>query len=175
MKKFFVGILCVCMLLSLTACGNDSNSGSSSEAVPSSKSNPSERATFENDMLTTDDAVFKLTGSELSTDYDGQPMLIIFFDYTNNSEEAKDIQMAWLDCFNAEQNTGATTERLNMGIPGMDFQYQELADMLSKKANPGSTVSAIYYYEVSDASFPVDLKISEGMFGKEVATKTYTF
>lgn len=181
MKKFIVSILCLCLVFPLAACGNnggaDSGTNNSEPVIngDNNSSNSSNKATFENDTLTTKEAVFKLTGSELGTDFEGNPMLIVFFDYTNNSEEAKDIQMAWLDCFNAEQNTGATTERLNMGIPDMDFQYQELADMLSKKANPGSTVSAIYYYEVSDASFPVDLKISEGMFGKEIATKTYTF
>ena len=177
MKKFIVCILCLGFLFPLTGCssGESGSNTSESESVTNSSSAQSGKATFENDTLTTKDAVFKLTGSEWGTDYDGKTMFLIFFDYTNNSDEAKTIQMAWLNYFNAEQNTGSTTERLNIAFPDMDFQYSDLRDMLQKDANPGATVSAIYYYEVPDTNYPVDLKISDGMFCKEIATKTYDF
>lgn len=175
MKKVLITLLCLCLLFPLAGCssGNSGDSANNNETATSSTS--SGKATFENDVLTAKEAVFKLTGSELGTDYDGKPMLLVFFDYTNNSDEAKNIQMAWLNHFNAEQNTGSTTERLSLGFPDMDFPYPELRDMLLKDANPGATVSAVYYYEVPDASYPVDLKISDGLFGKEFATKSYTF
>ena len=61
------------------------------------------------------------------------------------------------------QNTGATTEDLEMSIM-MDNPYQEKADLLQKDLNPGQTVSGVYYYNFADDTKPVTFEFSDAHF-----------
>lgn len=121
------------------------------------------KATYKDRTLTAPDGVLKITGFERGTDYEGKPMFYVFFDLTNNTKEAQNVQMQYMSFVQAKQNTGDTTETLDMSML-MDNPYQEKADLLQKDINPGATVSGVYYYNFADESKPVTFEFTDTMF-----------
>lgn len=121
------------------------------------------KATYKDHTLTAPDGVLKITGFERGTDYEGKPMFYVFFDLTNNTKEAQNVQMQYMSFVQAKQNTGATTENLEMAML-MDNPYQEKADLLQKDINPGATVSGVYYYNFADENQPVTFEFTDTMF-----------
>lgn len=147
-----------------------------SETVDDNSSKEKEvKASFKNDTITqSDGSKIKFTGSEVMNDFDSKPMLVVLFDYTNNSNEGQNLQLAFLDSVNAYQKLDSTTEDLTMAIPDMNFKYQDRSDKLDADVNPGSTVQGVYTYEIKDTSKPVVLEFKDGMLGEELGTKEYT-
>lgn len=121
------------------------------------------KATYKDRTLTAPDGVLKITGFERGTDYEGKPMFYVFFDLTNNTKEAQNVQIQYMSFVQAKQNTGATTENLEMAIL-MDNPYREKADLLQKDINPGATVSGVYYYNFADENQPVTFEFTDTMF-----------
>lgn len=180
MKKI-VGLgLILVVSFGLAGCGSsDSGSGtnessSKTEATSSAATQESTvassatketdaKATYKDRTLTAPDGVLKITGFERGTDYEGKPMFYVFFDLTNNTKEAQNVQMQYMSFVQAKQNTGDTTETLDMSML-MDNPYQEKADLLQKDINPGATVSGVYYYNFADESKPVTFEFTDTMF-----------
>lgn len=139
-----------------------------------SKTETGSKATYSDRTLTAPDGVLKITSIESGTDYDGKPMFYVLFDLTNNTDEAKNIQILYMNFVDASQNNGTTTEKLDFAIT-TESPYQEQLDMLSKDLNPGQTASAAYAYEVPDESKPVTLEFKDSMFSsKPIATEDIT-
>lgn len=172
-----IGLLSLFVILSLTACGNEGKTtGSSASSVPeqtvNKETNNQMGITFENDVLTSANAVIKLTGSEIGVNDSGKPILMIFFDFTNKKEsETYRVAYAFQDYFSGTQNTGAVTERLALSSPP-DSKYEDLDSMFAKDVNPGATVKSVCTYELVDPSVPVDLIITNP-YEEEITRKTY--
>lgn len=163
--------------LMLGACSNDTNeakSSNSSEAASSeisteaslatsASSESSTAGTYKDRTLDVPDGTLKITGFERGQDYEGNPMFYVFFDLTNKSDEAQNVQMLYMSFVSASQNTGATTEDLEMSMM-MDNPYQEKADLLQKDLNPGQTISGVYYYNFADDTKPVTFEFSDALF-----------
>lgn len=133
------------------------------ETSDSEKQDDEAEATYADRTLTAPDGVLKITGFERSTDYEGKPMFYVFFDLTNNSAEPQNVQMQYMSFVNASQNTGATTEDLQMAMT-MENPYREKADLLQKDINPGATISGVYYYNFADETKPVTFEFTDTMF-----------
>lgn len=134
---------------------------SANESSPAT--NGDSKATYKDRTLTAPDGVLKITGFERGTDFEGKPMFHMFFDLTNNSKKAQNVQMLFMSFVNAKQNTGATTENLEFAI--MDSNpYQEKADLLNKDVNQGATVSGVYDYVFADENKPVTFEFTDTMF-----------
>lgn len=183
MKKI-VGLgLALAMAFGLSACGG-SETGSSSSASSSAKTEEStskaaesteestmassdkseeSKATYKDRTLTAPDGVLKITGFERSVDFEGKPMFYVFFDLTNNTDEPQNVQMQYMSFVSVSQNTGATTEDLDMAIMSED-PHQDKADMLNKDINPGATISAAYTYNFADENKPVTFTFTDTMF-----------
>lgn len=177
MKKLLVVGGIALLSVGLAACGNDSSADAEKDGNKSVESvkntSESSKVTFKNDVVTQENgSKIKFTGSELMADFEGKPMLVILFDYTNNGKKGQDLQFAYLDSIGAKQNLGDTTEDLEMGIPDANFKYQDRADKLNAEVNPGSTVQGAYYYEVKDKTKPVILEIHDSLMNK-VGEKEY--
>ena len=187
MKKIkMLGFVLVCGLM-LSACSDENAQSEASQSAPQSteakevestvvdetkEEEKQGEVTYENRTLTAPDGVLKITGFEKTKDYDGNPSFYVFFDITNNTEEAKDIQMFYLGFVSAEQNTGDTTENLDYPFIA-ESPHQDLLDNLNKQINPGATVSAAYVYSLPDETKPVTFEFTDSMFSFEgpVATE----
>lgn len=89
---------------------------------------------------------------ELSTNYDGNPVILIYFDYTNTGEEAKNVQFAFHPT--VYQN----------GIQcDFDFPVEtvEANKNLSKNIQTGTTLQVAFAYELQDTQNPVTVEVSE--------------
>ena len=187
MKKIkMLGFVLVCGL-TLSACSDSNTQSEASQSTPQStevkevestvveetkEEEKQGEATYENRTLTAPDGVLKITGFEKTKDYDGNPSFYVFFDITNNTEEAQDIQMFYLGFVSAKQNTGDTTESLDFPFIA-ESPHQDLLDNLNKQINPGATVSAVYVYSLPDETKPVTFEFTDSMFSFEgpVATE----
>lgn len=180
MKK--IKVLCVLglSLVVLAACGStdkkevvksvDSAAPASSSVVEKKedKKEESKDVTFENNTLTTKDAVIQYTGSEKGTDYDGKPLLYVFLTITNKEEEPQDGQMMILAHLEFSQNLGATTKRLEYAIT-MDDPYKDKLELMRQSVNKDGTIETVYPVLIDDESKPVTITFSDKMFGKKVA------
>ena len=189
MKKI-VGLgLILAVSFGLAGCGSSDSGSDSKESsakteatssvatnettvASSAKEESNAKATYKDRTLTAPDGVLKITGFERGTDYEGKPMFYVFFDLTNNTQEAQNVQMQYMSFVQAKQNTGATTEDLQMSMM-MDNPYQEKADLLQKDINPGATVSGVYYYNFADETQPVTFEFTDSLvsFNGPIATE----
>lgn len=182
MSKIFKLSMVVLFAVLLTACGNDTaksdkKESSEPEEVSVPKEENSEESvsetTFKDDTLTTvNGSTIKLLSSNVDKDYDNKPMFVILFEYTNDTDEPKNLQEAFMNYFDLKQNTGDTTETLSMAIPGENFKYNTENENLLKEVNPGKTVKGVYMYELADDKSPLTLVISDEMMDS-IGTKEY--
>lgn len=178
MKKFLLSCVVLISLVGLGACGS-SNDSSSTKHVKSNATATSESkkkdGSYENRTLTVPDGVLKITGFQKGTDYEGKSMFYVFFDLTNNTKEAKNVQNMYMSFVNAKQNTGDTTEDLQFSIT-TDSPVQDKLDMLQKDVNPGATIQAAYAYDFADESKPVTFIFTDKIFSMSdpIATEDIT-
>lgn len=101
---------------------------------------------------------FEIVSTSMSTDYEGKPVLVVEYNFTNNSEEATSFTFACQD--KAFQN-GVECDSSVIGCEDVDTQMQ-LNDI-----QPGTTYTLKVGYH-AEAGSPVDIQITS-MFGD----KTY--
>lgn len=190
-KKWWVWLIAIIIIVAATSGGEEDKAETETstdvktESVTATEASPSEVAAsseptvvdaspqYVDRTLTADKALLKITGFEKTTDYDGKPMFYVFFDLTNNSEEAQNVQMLYMGLVNASQNTGATTQDLDYAMT-LDSTHQDKLDLLSVDLNPGGTVQGAYAYTLVDESIPVTFEFTNGLFGSVVATEDIT-
>jgi len=111
--------------------------------------------TAEEETITIDQAV-------LGEDYDGAPMVSIYFTVTNNGDEDTSVQMLYLDAVKGVyQDNGNTRNNLDMALVLNSDEEDHLQDNLK----PGGTISGIYRYSLEDASLPIEIDFISTMFG----------
>lgn len=180
MKKLSFLLVSGFLLLSLAACGASESKESDSSKEPTKvKTEKTEKAkndkgTYSNQTLDTKDGTLKITGFERGTDYDGAPMFYVFFDLTNKKETAENVQLLYMDFVTVEQNTGDSTEKLQMAML-IDSPHQDKLDMLQKDVNPGATVQAAYTYKFADETKPVKFTFTDSLisFGDPIGTEEF--
>ena len=180
-KKIVVMMLAGVMACSLWACGGSEEPKAEKEAqnkeetvtVPKEEKKD---VSFENDTLTIEDAVIKITGTEVAppnTELGEEKSTLIFtYDYTNTSDEPQQPGVVWIACFNATQETEATIEDLDVAMAPQDEKYAEMNEMSYTDVKPGATVQSVISYEINDTTKPVTLTATQGMLGEELGTKT---
>ena len=95
MKNKFIALLfATCMMLSVTACGSgtetntDTNTQQAQTQKEEQKEEQKEVADDGSINFTADEWSITYIKHEVSTDYDGNPCLFLYYTYTNNGEEA---------------------------------------------------------------------------------------
>lgn len=150
------------------------------ELVQTSKDVPAETpdtpsATFENDVLNTNEATIKITGVEVMPPNEqyGETLstLVITYDYTNNSDEPQQPGIAWISSFNATQETEATIEDLDVASAPSGEKYDAMNEMSYTDVKPGATVQAVISYNINYPDQAVTLVASDGIAGEEIGTK----
>lgn len=156
-KRIFAILLMVVLAFSMFACGESDGSGSEQKTT---ESNAQNQATEEKKEEAKDDGIIDFEGEtyritytrhEVGKDYEGNPCLIYYFNYTNNGEEASSaIVDAYIQCF---QN-GIECESAIL----MD-DNKEINNSM-KDIKPGVTIEVANAYLLEDMS-EVTLEASE--------------
>lgn len=159
-----------------------SEAGSTAEPAPGSTvavDAPAEapaEAAFQNDVLTTEDAVIKLNDvktiqvGEEGNEYGEKPVIAFWYDTTNVSGEETDPLTAWIRLVEAYQDNDPDAEnKLGVG----SFPDAAFLDSQMNKLKEGGTVQNAIAYELSDTITPVKLGVSTNLGQDEIGSMTF--
>ncbi|MSW49677.1 MAG: DUF5067 domain-containing protein [Actinobacteria bacterium] len=159
-----------------------SEAGSTAEPAPGSTvavDAPAEapaEASFQNDVLTTEDVVIKINDvktiqvGEEGNEYGEKPVIAFWYDTTNVSGEETDPLTAWIRLAEAYQDNDPDAEnKLGVGsLPDAAF-----LDSQMNKLKEGGTVQNAIAYELSDTITPVKLVASTNLGQDEIGSMTF--
>lgn len=160
MKKRWIAILLAAMMVTVaSSCGSEpaeSSSNADGEATPPASQEEQIESTPEEHTgpidFTCEKGNLKYVKHELSTDYEGKPVILIYFDFTNNDDEATTAQFVF-------DNTVFQN--------GIQCEFAVLTDSneayqnLSKEIQKGTTLQVAYPYVLQDTENPVTLEVEE--------------
>ena len=174
MKRKLMMIAAAAMLaVMLTACGSsgaqtqDNNSAGSATTAPATNTNDAKKtenaATDEGDL---GDYHVKILDAETGLkDYDGNPVIGVKYEYTNNGEENM--------MFDAAVNAQAFQDGVQLEFAFMD-EFSDEYENSSKEVKPGTTLTCEMYYALTSDS-EVEVEVYELIsFGDAKLTKTFS-
>ena len=141
------GAVAVCLVASLAACGSR---GAAPAQQASSESEPSTLSAEAAPQQQAEPAKYAVTidGAEQTTDYSGDPALVVTYTFTNNSDEATSMMVALRD------------EAYQDGVEcDMAFVQDVGGDSMSK-VKPGSSAQVRKAYALTSSS-PVEIEVTE--------------
>ena len=170
MKKLISFVSALAIIMSCTACGgkevtdedvdkaineaiSDLDKEYSSQDSVSSKEEETEVPTEEE----TSEFEFAIKSTSLSKNYDDTDVLVIEYDFTNNSDKATSFTFA---CQDTVFQDGVEGDSIKVICDDVDAQ-QQLNDI-----QPGKTYTLKVGYSVPDINKPVDVVITD-LFGSE--------
>ena len=157
MKKLLTILLALVLVFSLAACGGDTASQGSDKA---------ESSTVADNTL--GDYSVDIKSCRLAEDYEGKPIVIITYGFTNNGESA------------AAFYTSVTAEAYQGGIGLNECYFAEdsakyISDNQSKEIKTGATLDVEVAYVLNDTTTDVEIEVSEWIsFSDKKLTKTFT-
>ena len=141
MKKRLLALaLVLVMVLGLAACGKD-------------KGDPNE--------IVIGDYTAYYTGAKIVEDSDGDDAIAIFFDFTNNSDEAA--SFIWSLFYTPKQN-GTEMEQATVFLS--EDSLETLFDTTMEEVAPGETLEVALAYKLADKEHPVEIDFAD-LFDKE--------
>ena len=160
-KRILVGICALTIIAALSACTTETTDSESSKVESSAAESKEESAesSEESSEEETEAAefTFAINSTSLGKDYEDKDVLIIKYDFTNNSDEATSFTFA---CQDTVFQDGIECDSTVIGCDDIDSQEQ-LNDI-----QPGKTYTVTVGYHISDMSKPVDVVVTD-LFGKE--------
>ena len=160
-KRILAGICALTIIAALSACTTETTDSESSKVESSAAESKEESAesSEESSEEETEAAefVFAINSTSLGKDYEDKDVLIIKYDFTNNSDEATSFTFA---CQDTVFQDGIECDSTVIGCDDIDSQEQ-LNDI-----QPGKTYTVTVGYHISDMSKPVDVVVTD-LFGKE--------
>ena len=161
MKKKLLSIIIICILaVSVVACGGSEEpkeEKESTEATAPSQTEEQEEAeaqtgTVEKINLDNSEGTLIYTKHEVTSDFEGKPAVLVYFDYTNKKDESSFAQMTFYP--QVFQN-GVECE---MGITTAE---NESVSNASKEIQKDTTINVAYIFVLQDNTNPVTLKVSD--------------
>lgn len=148
MKKFLTLFLAAALLFSLCACGGGTQSTSDARQA----SETTQGTSVSKVSMDQEKGGLIYVKHQLVKDYEEEPAILIYFDYTNKGKDASTAQ----DVFYPQvfQN-GIECE---MTLPLDDDKAIQNA---SKEVRPDTKISVGFIYRLEDAASPVTLKVSD--------------
>ncbi len=149
-KKILAAFLAAALVLSMSACGSEKTEDTNDDVTVTE--NDSNEVKEEKDEEPADDGVidfkgetFKVTYTkhEIGTDWEGNPCLLYYFNFTNNGEEATSAMVtSYFQCFqNGIECESTFTDESN-----------EAMDNYSKDIQPGVTLEVCEVFSLEDTS-----------------------
>ncbi|MFV0399542.1 MAG: DUF5067 domain-containing protein [Oscillospiraceae bacterium] len=143
----------------------ESSSQSEAESVADASSEEPPAASAGADSGDIGDYHVAITGAAMGTDYEGKDVLIVTYEWTNNSEETTSFIFSFTH--QAFQN-GIECESA-IGVDGV-----ESADSM-KDIRPGATLEVKEAYVLGDTTSPVEVEVTELMSFTDSGMVTKTF
>lgn len=186
-RKIYALLLSCAIATTLGACGGDTNTSSSSGSAgstsastasvaestptPEATETPTETQTATPEPTTdpaapidlqVDDGSFQYLSYEILEDYDGNPLIMLHFNFTNNSDQSASAQTLFYP--QVFQN-GVECEF------GFFMGENAAYDNLSKEVQPGTTLEVGFPYTLQDTTNPVTVEAQAmtDMFGDPVS------
>jgi hypothetical protein len=159
MKKILAFIMvCVMALMSFVGCGRETTTITQETEVV-------ETVAPTNDI---NGFVVEIKTCEIATDYEGNPIAIVTYGFTNNSDEAA----AFYTSITAKAYQGGI-ETETCYFVGDDVNYN--ADNSMKEIKPGATLDVQEAYVLNDTTSDLEIEVSDWLgFSNTVITKTFT-
>lgn len=157
-KKIVAMMLASVMSCGLLACGGseEPKEETKTEATdPQEKQEEEEKpqsGKVEKVNVDNSEGTLTYTKHEITTDYEGKPAILVYFDYTNKKEESSYAQMTFYP--QVFQN-GVECEI------GMTLNENEGISNSSKEIQKGTTLNVAFLYVLQDAENPVTLKVTD--------------
>lgn len=153
MKKIVLALILV-FALALSACGSNSDDGNTTSTAPEPEAPNSEPA----EPADTSSAVFdqvavEIKDAHLTTDYEGNPAIVITYSWTNNSDDANMAMVTTVG--NAYQGGIGLDTAIIMDDPNYD------SDLYSTNIQPGATLDVQCAYVLRDTTSPVTFELEE--------------
>lgn len=145
------------MACSLWACGGSSDSGKTENqkaeaSEPEKKVEKKESGKVDKINVDNNEGTLTYTKHEITTDYEGNPAILVYFDYTNKKDETSYAQMTFYP--QVFQN-GVECEI------GMTLNENEGISNSSKEIQKGTTLNIAFLYVLQNAENPVTLKVTD--------------
>lgn len=170
MKKIFAFILALCMVFSLVACATGNDIPTVTETLTAT-----EPTVIEEVVMTTEgteetfpdeDAEFvpspeapildfDVTGFDLVEDYEGNSALIVFFIWTNGTEDTTMFEVPYL--MSAYQDGIG----LDSATISCEHEYYELTENLWREVRPGATLEMAKAFSLRSDSSIVEIEVNE--------------
>lgn len=163
-QKWIAGLLVIGMLAAMGGCsGSDSSSDAASESASSAAESNAEETEESAEESATEEMVAESSSSSdsefaveilstsISTDYEGSPVLVVEYNFTNNSDEAASFIFSCQD--KAFQN-GVECSSTVIGCDEIDSE-QTMNDI-----QPGVTYALKTGYMLQDTTTPVDIEVT---------------
>ena len=177
MKRIPALLAALLLSLSLAACSTAGESASETSDPPASSSAPAESVSepesstpVEEEPAATGEGALgdyyvKLTGVAVSTDYEGNPALIVNYDFTNNGAESA--AAIWSINISVFQN-GLELETAIMTSDDYD------SGQSMREVQTGTTISCQDAFALEDTTSPVEVQVEELIsFDGEMIAQTY--
>ena len=167
-KKIMASCLSAGMIVSLVGCASSKPTESNEAPKEEKKEEVKQEASsgkVESISLDNSEGTLKYTGFEMSTDYDGNNAIIVYYDYTNKKEETSYVYETFYA--QAFQNGVECDMAMLLDAP-------EAYSNLSKEIQPGTTLEVAFPYVLQDTTNPVDLEVQamSEMFSDKVYKQT---
>lgn len=175
-RRIVAGVLALTLLSMLTACGGGSSSGSNSNSNTSNESvaeteeqtsdDTTEESTVSGDEGDLGDYHVKINDATFDKDYEGNPMIVIHYDFTNNSDDSQSALFALSSKAYQDGVELETAMALN------DDAYD--AGIAQKDIKPGVTIEDCQIAYTLTSESPVEFEVSELMsFSDDKLEKTF--
>lgn len=159
-KKIVTLLLASAMSLSITACGGSGDSVQKDTETQTTA--PAETDTEDEEELISgkvdlinidnEEGTLSYTKHEVSTDYEGNPVIVVYFDYTNKKPETSYSQMTFYP--QAFQN-GVECDY------GILMEENEGVNNSTKEITTGTTLNVAFVYELQDTENVVTMKVTD--------------
>ena len=159
MKKVLCMVLMLLILTcTLTACIVESGTeDQGSGSADNSNSSSSKLGDYE----------VVIDSCRLAEDYEGKPVVIVKYQFTNNSDNASAF------CWTLEANVFQNGIGLNESYV-VDDSANYSSDNQIKEIKKGATLAVEVAYELNDATTPIDVEVSEYIsFSDKTVSKTF--
>lgn len=158
---FAVSALACCAFTGCGTSGDSSGSSSqqessaaeeSSEEESSQEESSEEEASQEESSEEDAEFAFEIANTSISADYNGASVLVVEYNFTNNSDKATSFSLA---CQDTAFQGGVECDSTVIGCDAVDAQEQ-LNDI-----QPGTTYTVHVGYHLQDTTSPVDIVITD--------------
>ena len=162
-KRTIPAILTICVLLAFAIMAMSSSSESTTEEQEAGET----ENTVNTDNETLGDYTVTIDSCRLAEDWDGNPIAIVKYTFTNNSDEASSFNVAFTD---SAYQDGVEMEHCYFADESANYSD----DNQSKKIKSDTSIEVEVAYTLNDTTTDIQVELEEFIsFNDKIITKTF--